>query len=87
MRGDIRDGENILAFAPQIHRLIAECRKSCEAAEDADENECARFCREVTARFSELRKETNGEAADQIDGQRAVRKVDAAAPSLDKAAH
>src|ERR1043166_5283503 len=86
MRGDIDRGEQGLAFAPHIYGFVSECRESRKATEHADENQRARLSREEAARLRQLRKQTDRETTDEIHGERAVRKIDAATEVLDEAA-
>ena len=54
MSGDIDRREKALAFTPKIYRFVAESRERRETAQDADENQRARFSRKETARLSKL---------------------------------
>src|SRR5262249_49764054 len=69
LAGDVDEGQDAFAVAPQVHRLVAEARKGREPAQDADDDEGARFGCKGPASFGELRQQANDQAAQDVDGE------------------
>src|SRR5499427_9124255 len=86
MCGDVARRQQTFTVTPEIYGFVAKSRKGGEAPQNADENEGARFGGEDPAALGELREKPNGQAAKQIDHQRAVGKIDAATQTLHEAA-
>lgn len=82
IRSDICQSIECLAITQEVEGVVAEGGEGGESAEDADEEEGSRFRGKSAARFNELREEANDETADQVDGERAVGKVDTFGGSL-----
>src|SRR6185503_4151170 len=78
---DIRRRQSVFVLAPEIYGFVAKGREGGEAAEDADEDQNARFRAQNSARLGEIGKKPDGSAAEYIDRQSSQRKT-AAAPVL-----
>src|SRR5262245_21526885 len=86
LAGDVDKGQEVFAVAPEVHRLVAEARKGREPAQDADDDERARFGGKGPARLRERRQQADNETPEDVDGQRPDRKIITPGPFLHQSA-
>src|SRR5262245_56194646 len=84
--GDVDERQEVLAVAPEVHRLVTKAGEGREPAQDADEDEGARIGGEGAPGLGELRQQADDEAPEDVDGERADREVVAPGPFLDEPA-
>src|SRR5512133_1800699 len=82
MRDHIDHGVKTLTLAKQVDSFIAEGRKSCKGAQNADEQEGARFRGDDCTIFPQVSQKTNHQAANQVDDQGSGGKALSLGPAL-----